>query len=341
MLRTRGGGGLDFTAATPGAHGWWSAITDPRPNDGLWQHIAVSKTPEMVRIFWNGKLYGSRSLEGAKIVPSPTNMFLGVREHGHTDRRFDADVRAFRLSATALYDSDFTPEQSFQKKNDTLILMDFATGKGTRVVDHSGHRHHGTISGAHWLGLGAQVEAGAPAEVKLLSGGKLGVVDVGRPGCVEGPRVWKTISANLRGARFLRNRDKNQGTVHFRIVKSGRLLMACTGRWGGGGNPSGGWKSQIISRDQLLAQGWKPIDAELISHLPNHPQESDLRWGVFERFCQEGETFKYRTEKYVAPIVILDSGRILHGTAKAAQAQAGLAATTLTATGGAAQGVRR
>ena len=32
-----------------------------------------------------------------------------------------------------------------------------------------------------------------------------------------------------------------------------------------------------------------------------------LAWEVFERFCRAGETFKYRTEKYSAPILILSS----------------------------------
>jgi hypothetical protein len=460
----------------------------------------VSKTPEVVRIFWHGKLYGSRKLEGVKIIPSPTNMFLGVRAHGHSDRRFDADLRAFRLSATARYDKDFTPEQTFQKHNDTLSLLDFSSGSRIHAPDRSGNGHHGTIVGGQWAydrpqadaghivgpfidgtgryrvvangdfengdlegwrpqvydGSGSFVAAKPPnaiggfsakavtakhdtspfgygvrklvpvdggrdyilsgffytrdlssgglyldlddvrferqvpaelgldqwqfawqritippgvtqvtvravrdgdikpkegalvdnialtpvaefytpqavasggwtspnelprvtAEVELLSGGRFVELSVDQPVWPDPRRVWKELSANLAGKRFLQNPGKHQGVVNFRVVKSGTLIMACTRRWGGGGNASGGWKNQLTTRDQLLAQGWKPLQAQLVSHLRNHHEENGMPWELFERFCKEGETFEYRTEKYAAPILIIEAESRRHAATR-------------------------
>ena len=65
--------------------------------------------------------------------------------------KIDSDVRAFRVTREALYDKEFVPPPAFAKGAGTLILLDFAAGKGKQVPDLSGHKRHGTIVDGEWV----------------------------------------------------------------------------------------------------------------------------------------------------------------------------------------------
>ncbi len=143
------------------------------------------------------------------------------------------------------------------------------------------------------------------ATVDLHLEGRFAVLRESVPVWIEGPRAWKTVPPQLRGVRFLQNNNEYRGVTHFTVRKPGRLLMACTKRWGGGGNKRGGWTQQLVSREQIINDGWNPVDGQLVSHLPGHPTDTALHWELFERNCRAGETFKYRTEKYAAPILLM------------------------------------
>jgi len=93
------------------------------------------------------------------------------------------------------------------------------------------------------------------------------------------------------------------GIITFEVLTDGLVLMACTTRWGGGGNPSGGWQQQLTTREELEADGWVEFaiglqDAELNGPAPY------LDYVVFRRDSFAGETFTYRTEKYRPPTII-------------------------------------
>jgi hypothetical protein len=98
----------------------------------------------------------------------------------------------------------------------------------------------------------------------------------------------------------LRNKA-HQGTAEFRIAKTGAVMLAVTDRWGGGGG-GGEWQKEIVNRGQLEAAGWRAC-GELDSYIKI--DGSSVRWIVFTRHCERGESFSYRTEKYVAPVLII------------------------------------
>ncbi len=79
--------------------------------------------------------------------------------------------------------------------------------------------------------------------------------------------------------------------------------MACTTRWGGGGNESGDWVSELTTREELETQGW----AEYVTGLSTRhigDTEPSVEYVVFSRDCVAGEIFTYRTEKYAPPTII-------------------------------------
>ena len=84
------------------------------------------------------------------------------------------------------------------------------------------------------------------------------------------------------------------GRLEFTVEREGVVLLLAN--WQYGGNPSGGWKEEVVSREQLgrtwLDLGKAPWDEKLI---------------LFAKNCKKGETFKIRTRKYDPPQPILIS----------------------------------
>jgi WD40 repeat protein len=131
-----------------GQDDWFTVSGEPLTPSTEWQHIAVVKTPREARLYLNGKLYARRSSQGQTFVPCPSNLFLGVRKNAYTNRTVDADIGAFRISRTAVYQEEFSPPTMFGKTPDTLVLLDISAVRGNNIPDRSGHGHDGTIVGA-------------------------------------------------------------------------------------------------------------------------------------------------------------------------------------------------
>ncbi|MAE60503.1 MAG: hypothetical protein CMJ49_04000 [Planctomycetaceae bacterium] len=142
------------------------------------------------------------------------------------------------------------------------------------------------------------------AKVNVKSGGKLLPLALDTPATADGSPRWGRLPDHLVGARFFQNRDHYQGKTVFDVVEPGRVVLVCTNRWGGGGNSSGDWKRQVTTPGQLLAGGWLPIDCNLATGRIDQAEELD-QWAVYKRFCEVGESFSLRTEKYTTPVVIL------------------------------------
>jgi formylglycine-generating enzyme required for sulfatase activity len=151
VLRTSKGipGPFNLTFAESKSE-WWGVAGPDRPFSKEWEHVAVSKSPDAVQVYWNGKLYLSKSCQGLKFIPCPSNLFLGVRAKGFSDRNFDEEFSAFRLSSKAIYQREFSPPKTFEKTADTLILLDFSGDSGKAIPDVSGHGHHGNLVGVTW-----------------------------------------------------------------------------------------------------------------------------------------------------------------------------------------------
>jgi hypothetical protein len=63
---------------------------------------------------------------------------------------FAGRVYELRLSKSARYDGDFTPQARYAPDADTIALYHFDAGSGAELRDHSGNNHHGIIYQARW-----------------------------------------------------------------------------------------------------------------------------------------------------------------------------------------------
>jgi hypothetical protein len=139
------------------------------------------------------------------------------------------------------------------------------------------------------------------AKVQVLSGGEFVALQGDVPVSTDDRYFhWSNIPTEFKGFRFLRNREQ-QGTTKFQITSPGIVLVAVIGpRYSG--NSGGGWQKEIVTQKDLEAQGWREI-GKLDSRFKDN--SNALGWVVFARDCKKGESFSYRTEKYVAPVLLL------------------------------------
>ena len=64
---------------------------------------------------------------------------------------FHGIIDEVRISNTARYTEDFTPEERFEPDEHTLALYHFDEGSGDVLKDSSGNGHDGKIVGAKWV----------------------------------------------------------------------------------------------------------------------------------------------------------------------------------------------
>lgn len=150
------------------------------------------------------------------------------------------------------------------------------------------------------------------ADVAVLSpGGQYAPLEVGLSINTNWDRYsWYEVPTFAEGGGFLFWQVEKtgfpavaDGITTFRVLDNGPVLMACTTRWGGGGNSSGDWIPQLTTREQLEAQGWVEFATGLKDIEQNAPPP-DFEYIVFRRDSLAGETFTFRTEKYRPPLII-------------------------------------
>jgi serine/threonine protein kinase len=139
---------LNFNAAV--AREWYSVRGPVIAFDERWHHLAISKSPQRLQMFLDGKIYATANTADIQFVNCPLNLFLGP-SNAQDPRRIHAAFKAFRVSGRQLYTQEFTPPARFDRTGDTLVLLDFGVGEGNTLPDLSGGGHHGTISGGHWV----------------------------------------------------------------------------------------------------------------------------------------------------------------------------------------------
>jgi serine/threonine protein kinase/formylglycine-generating enzyme required for sulfatase activity len=137
------------------------------------------------------------------------------------------------------------------------------------------------------------------AQVQALSGGQFVPLQAGVPVTNDDRYFhWSEIPPEFQGFNYLRNNEQ-QGTTKFEISSPGMVLLAVIGqRYAGRG---GKWQQEIVTQKGLEAEGWREI-GKLNSYYK--VTSSALGWLVFGRDCKRGESFSYRTEKYMAPVLI-------------------------------------
>ena len=135
-----------------GKEEWFPVQTSPmKGTDGKWHHIAVSKSPTMIRIFWNGKLAAEKNCAGLKFNGCPSDFYLGTRKGAHGIWGFEGDIRAFRAYSKAVYTKAFKPEGVFQKNGTEEICLDFTGDDTEKILDLSGKDHIGLLNDVNWV----------------------------------------------------------------------------------------------------------------------------------------------------------------------------------------------
>ncbi len=155
---------------------------------------------------------------------------------------------------------------------------------------------------------------GAVAEIAAFNAGKilakLEVEDATLKPLIKGEEItgapemvntWTTIPASLQGLQFTKA-AKMTLPLSFKVLTDGVVYMACTSRFRNGGLSGGAWEKEVISEEELLKAGWK-------KHRALELKDSDEAkghhvWWVYSRECKAGESFSYRTEKYITPVLL-------------------------------------
>lgn len=125
-----------------------------------WQHVAIVSTDREVRLYLNGvrrdqtaildrPVPTNRLFDGTWIGAHPLDQDVNRMEYFYLGR-----IDEIRISKSARYDLDFTPQTRFEPDADTLALYHCDEGVGTALQDSSGNKHHGLITSAIWVNGG-------------------------------------------------------------------------------------------------------------------------------------------------------------------------------------------
>lgn len=89
---------------------------------------------------------------------------------------------------------------------------------------------------------------------------------------------------------------QGDGWVDFKVIRTGRLYVACNYTYQG--NPDGGWLGSVWLPEDFIKNGWAPVAGlRLVGW-------NDREHQFFSRWCEQGETFRFRCNKYESPYVI-------------------------------------
>ena len=129
---------------------------------------------------------------------------------------------------------------------------------------------------------------------------KMGRVKVGTPIHTNRPSVWNEVPDLVKDLNVTRW-PVHQGFTRFDVLTPGRVLMAVSSRWGGGGS-GGDWKKELSTRRDLENEGW--VEVATLNEATSD-KNKPLVWYIFERQFQGGESLRIRTEKYLAPRIFV------------------------------------
>jgi len=110
---------------------------------------------------------------------------------------------------------------------------------------------------------------------------------------------WKEVPAGLEGVRWSRH-PMHAATLRFEVTQPGVVFMAITSRFTKSGK-GGDWEKELVTLNELQEKGWR----KLSGFEGLHNTEAGVDWIILYKPCVAGEFHSYRTEKYVAPILLM------------------------------------
>lgn len=131
---------------------------------GVWENVAVVHTASTIDLYLNGNLDGSVS---TTLFPLNNRESFDVGGYFPSgDEGFTGNIDELRISNSARYSGDFTPEVTeFSPDADALDLYDFDEGSGTQTIDSATGDEATISSGVTW-GAGSPVPE--PTSLALL-----------------------------------------------------------------------------------------------------------------------------------------------------------------------------
>ncbi|MEQ8667734.1 MAG: protein kinase [Pirellulales bacterium] len=106
-----------------------------------WTHFAAVIHGDMLTLFLNGKFAASETLSEDLFFPKVWVMVLG----GHRvneDQALVGLLDEVRISDTARYESDFSPQREWAPDEQTVLLYHFDATTDGIIYDYSGNKHH-------------------------------------------------------------------------------------------------------------------------------------------------------------------------------------------------------
>lgn len=117
----------------------------------------------------------------------------------------------------------------------------------------------------------------------------------------NGSSIFHEVPDHLIG-RLYTKRNSYSGAARFVVQRDQKVTIAMY-EWGheNDGNPSGNWRHELTSREQMVQSGWREA-GELNARHTNR-ELPDATWFLYTKDCEAGERFLLRNHKYQAPIV--------------------------------------
>ena len=165
------GGGYEFAITNTGkvrldlyqSHNQYTtAIGSTTVSTGVWHHVAGVFDGSQIRVYLNGVLDGSLSTGNG---PASGTSALHIGRSTYTTYYFGGLIDEVRISAAALYSSNFTP--GLGPGSNVRGLWNF---NGQSTNDSSGNSNHGTLQGGATYSTNVPSQSGPQRPVSVAGG---------------------------------------------------------------------------------------------------------------------------------------------------------------------------
>ncbi|MDZ4773272.1 MAG: LamG-like jellyroll fold domain-containing protein [Planctomycetota bacterium] len=113
-----------------------------------WHHVAGVFDGAEVRLYVDGELVASKAGKGKrKLNDLPLMIGADVTKEATPESFFDGRIDEIRISKSARYTENFTPQRRFDPDGDALLLLHMDAEVGPWAYDGSGRGHHVTRIG--------------------------------------------------------------------------------------------------------------------------------------------------------------------------------------------------
>lgn len=110
---------------------------------GIPTHVALVRERDKMRLFVNGQLASESTLVKESLSPSRKSFEIG--------NRLEGQVGAVRVSSKARYRDSFSPTIRWDSDEQTLLLLNWEEGAGSKASDSSRFSHVGVLEDSTWL----------------------------------------------------------------------------------------------------------------------------------------------------------------------------------------------